>query len=570
MGTSRFPEAMARLEFYVQSVLDYTSRYNYSTSLYYAPTNLIGEYEKYPTYGDFPEAYCLRTYGKWWKNSESYQPNYRPQDYDLLGAEDYVTVQFEHALIPKDICVYEIYNPGAVVRIWAKLLYQTERPWALLWEGQPEKFPHNSRKFHPKIKQINYLTDTIRLEFNQTHLEYHYAVEAILLGGYVPTTGLQTSVMSMGLLNLLTEPVTSKNQCIDNVSITIEDLGTDFFSSLPNEVILHIFQYLDLKSLSRCARVNKRWNQISADALLYQNINLKPYWYLVNCDTLRYFLERCKTLKKLDLSWCGSDDVDGFGNLVVSLLEANFSTLTHLSLGNCKFVDTEVVVRLIFCSELVDLRLRNLSWRDMALWFSSSWHKINKLTALDLTSSDIDDNQLILLLKANPHLKILIIDLCEKLQKLDQVVQVLVDCNKQISTWSSWKTLSLTAEGVRRFANCPNIKELDLGWCLINKDPGNCLHFIAEGCPQLKRLILSEWRGLNDALIMPVIMSCKELTQLDLLGNKNITSDTFKKALLLLPKLRLLDISYCDSVQQEEVNAWRQQYPHITIQNYII
>lgn len=63
----------------------------------------------------------------------------------------------------------------------------------------------------------------------------------------------------------------------------------------------------------------------------------------------------------------------------------------------------------------------------------------------------------------------------------------MVAFNKNLKTWSSWKTLSLTANGVRLFGNCPNITELDLGWCLVNKDPGNCLKFISEGCPKLSR-----------------------------------------------------------------------------------
>lgn len=46
---------------------------------------------------------------------------------------------------------------------------------------------------------------------------------------------------------------------------------------------------------------------------------------------------------------------------------------------------------------------------------------------------------------------------------------------------------------------------------------------------------------------------CKELTQLDLLGIKNISADVCEKALLLLPKLRLLDISFCNSIRQDEV-----------------
>lgn len=41
------------------------------------------------------------------------------------------------------------------------------------------------------------------------------------------------------------------------------------------ELVTHIFQYLDLKSLCRCAQVNKRWSEIARDAALYTNLSLK-------------------------------------------------------------------------------------------------------------------------------------------------------------------------------------------------------------------------------------------------------------------------------------------------------
>lgn len=50
---------MSHLEQYVFRIVNYTSRYNNSNSYSYAPINLVGKYVKYPSYGDFPEAYFL-------------------------------------------------------------------------------------------------------------------------------------------------------------------------------------------------------------------------------------------------------------------------------------------------------------------------------------------------------------------------------------------------------------------------------------------------------------------------------------------------------------------------------
>lgn len=46
------------------------------------------------------------------------------------------------------------------------------------------------------------------------------------------------------------------------------------------EVMIHIFNYLDLKSLSCCARVSRRWNEVAGDAFLYQNLSLKVSHYI--------------------------------------------------------------------------------------------------------------------------------------------------------------------------------------------------------------------------------------------------------------------------------------------------
>ncbi|XP_028130529.1 F-box/LRR-repeat protein 4 isoform X2 [Diabrotica virgifera virgifera] len=532
MSTKKEP-ARRRVEYYVHKVKDYSSRYNHIGSFHYAPCNLVGKYELYPTYGDFPECYCLKNYGSWWKQSRTYQPNYRPQDFDCLGAEDYITVEFEEALVPSDICIYEIFNPGAVVRIRGKLSTESNSKWILLWEGAPEKIPPISRKFHKKIKNIDSLINTLRIEFNPTHLEYHYAVEAVLMGGFQARSMLEAKILGIGLLNIIGS-FSSKLTCQDPeesttastsdcstpscslpevkpmlLEDTCTDTRTDYFLNLPNEIILQIFQYLDLISLSHCSMVNRRWNDISRDALLYQNINLRPYWHLVNVNTILYYRSRCQLLKKVDVSWCGND-VPHFSTTLEGFLASNAHSITHLSLSSCKFLNENMFQVISLCSELVDL--------------------------------------------------------CQKLQRLDEIVQTAVEHNKKLSAWSCWKSCSITPEGVRRLGRCPNLKEIDLGWCLNYKDPGDSLHVVAKGCPKLERLILSAWRGLNDALLAPIIKSCKELKYLDLLGSRNITGHICEKALRLLPKLELLDLCYSFCITQNEVNLWRRQYPNVTIQ----
>ncbi|XP_066245198.1 F-box/LRR-repeat protein 4 [Euwallacea similis] len=569
---------MKYLEQYVYLVLNHSSRYNNQCNYSYAPINLVGKYMKYPSYGDFPEAYFLRSYGKWWRDSASTQKEYRPQDFDLLDAEDFVTLEFGSSVIPREIFIYEVYNPGAVIRIWGRLNSASaelnRKKWHLLWEGFPQKCAARSRRFSPPLRKINYLVNVLRIEFNQRHLEYHTAIDAILLSGFQPENHFQYKLIESGLtqvkpIKFPADSLTVRDmEKTGNCDVLDETIVADHFSMLPNEIILKIFQYLDLKSLNRCAEVNTRWNKLAQDPTLYQNISLKTYWYLVDVKTLDYFLNKVRNVKKLDLSWCNEYQLCFNVRLnyeyhckLQNIIETASHTVTHLSMNDNYFVDIDVLDKIALCRELVDLRLHHTD-----NWIRSPLDKLTKLVALDLSLTNIIDQDLIQIIMANPHLEHLILDLCERLVLMDSVVEAVTMYNKKLRTWSSWKTVSFTSEGVRKFSTCENLEELDLGWCLMNRGPGDCLKEIAGGCKKLRRLILSEWRGVTDQQLMSIVLSCKELSQLDLIGIKNISSELCEKALFLLPKLRLLDISFCDGVRQHEVEIWRQQYPHITIQ----
>lgn len=154
--------------------------------------------------------------------------------------------------------------------------------------------------------------------------------------------------------------------------------------------MVHIFQYLDLKSLCRCAQVNKKWYETTLDSCLYNSLSLKvqcaitnilhtyysvlqKYWHKIEDHLLlNYFTLRCKGLRKLDLSWCGKDKrltEDAFVWYVYALFSVllielcyNYSFLknrgkylTHLSLGYCDFVNKNALEEIAKCSELVGM-----------------------------------------------------------------------------------------------------------------------------------------------------------------------------------------------------------------------
>lgn len=137
--------------------------------------------------------------------------------------------------------------------------------------------------------------------------------------------------------------------------------------------------------------------------------------------------------------------------------------------------------------------------------------------------------------------------------ELDLITETLAAYNRKLRTFSCWKTHTLSAEGIKSLSKCSDLRELDLGWCLVLSDPGDCLTHIAQGCPNLTRLIVSGWRGLGDHQLLPIVRNCQKMRQLDLLGTKNITGDICDRALRTFQDLKLLDVSFSDGVNLRQV-----------------
>lgn len=79
-----------------------------------------------------------------------YNTNYFLTFLELLLTE----VSFERAVYPMEVSIFETYNPGAMIRIWA----WGPSTWMLLWEGEPEYVGDTPRIFSPPIRQMDFPT----------------------------------------------------------------------------------------------------------------------------------------------------------------------------------------------------------------------------------------------------------------------------------------------------------------------------------------------------------------------------------------------------------------------------
>lgn len=106
-------------------------------------------------------------------------------------------------MYPVRISIYETYNPGSLVAIWAK---DETGQWYRLWNGPPQIVPHKARIFSPPLQLCSFKTKILRLEFNHSLLDYYTQLDAVLLIGtselIVPNLGNQTHSISSLLREL--------------------------------------------------------------------------------------------------------------------------------------------------------------------------------------------------------------------------------------------------------------------------------------------------------------------------------------------------------------------------------
>ncbi|XP_046966255.1 F-box/LRR-repeat protein 4 isoform X2 [Vanessa cardui] len=499
-----------------------------------------------------------------------------PQNSSLIPSQDFVEVSFERAVYPLEVAIFETYNPGALVRIWA--LGPTS--WMLLWEGEPEYAGDTTRIFSPPIRQINFPTRILRLEFNHRLLPYYTELDAVLLRGKEPPNLVkmknnfayttlfykksQPTIEKGSLLNRviasnLHENVLNRTVLSQNDKLIDRGPPLGDFQRLPDETILSVMKYLDMQSLCRCAQVNKHFSRLASDAILYRSIDLRPYWHCVRSQVLLTLSMRCKFLQKLDLSWCGSHCMIQ-PHYVVNFLRDSGAELTHLRMNCCKFVDNSVLRAIVdTSSNLQELCLRSVI--SCSEW--SCLSSLTKLKRLDLYRTHITTSAAVAIVWSNPGLQHLNVGSCKMISAMDEVAIALGSNCPDLMSVDFWKSYSLTAVGIRALGNCRNLQELDVGWCLQAGGSGEWLASLSGG--ELRKLFLGALRGVCDRDLRVLLPKATKLAQLDLLGVRAVTPDICSDILAECRELKLLDVSFCDQIQEFQVHEWRRQYPQVSI-----
>lgn len=295
---------------------------------------------------------------------------------------------------------------------------------------------------------------------------------------------------------------------------------------VPYEVLFKIFSYLDLKSLCRVSQVRRSFQSIVNDHRLYHEINLKFHWHLANTNLLNCLYERCKLIKKLDMSSCGYYESIKSSDFI-KFIAQHGRGITHLKLNSSQFLNTsclEAITR--HCTNLTELSLRNYSSVTTDRDFSSLL-KLSNLEYLDVSRTAIDNGTLLSILRNNRNLEALKIGFASPMISMDDVCMVISVFNPSIKTIDMWKSYAMSNRGLRALSECPMLEEINLGWTLRFDQESiltESLKLIVQNCKNLKRLDLSAVRGLIERDFENIANFALNLERLNLMGIVRLSS----------------------------------------------
>ncbi|KAL9967950.1 hypothetical protein ACROYT_G026265 [Oculina patagonica] len=561
----------------VKKVVSFSSQYGGEGSKSYTAGNLAGEDYNFPGYGDFTQAFVLRSYGPWWDLVPSFRAPFNKSRKNFIS-EDFVDLQFADFVYPTKIEIVETYNPGAVVRILALESGSTnsnfKKPrWTTLWSGAPQHCAPRARKFSPPLKAVKHPTNLIRLEFNQSHLDYYTELDAVILYGKPPAhSDLREEAKPIAAASesevSLTANLFRQLSLSDKTTEGQEGSETNagYFDILPSELIHYIFSFLDIIDLTRAAFTCRLFFLHCYDPVWYKELDLKPYWNLVTNETLNSLHTRCTSTEKLDLSWSGPyDAVSAHG--MCRFLEQCGSSLVCLRLSCCQFVDREVIRSVCqYCPNLEELDLQSCNSQSLSedgLWRLANLKKLKRINFYRVPVTDKLMTTLIQSFKSLQHLNL---GDCYCIVDCDKLLHVLgTHCSGLVSL-DLWRNKSLTAFGIYSLAKgCPLLEELDIGWCSNVTAVSECIVDLTSKCRKLKKLFLTALRSVSDDVINALADNCPDMEQVDVLGTSLIQPDSITRLLKQCKNLKFLDVSFCSQISRELVRNLRSMYPKVSI-----
>lgn len=577
VSNSRTSPLNAEVVQYAKEVVDFSSHYGSENSMSYTMWNLAGVPNVFPSSGDFTQTAVFRTYGTWWDQCPSASLPFRRTP-SSFQSQDYVELTFEQQVYPTAVHVLETYHPGAVIRILACSAnpYSPNPPaevrWETLWSERPTKVnASQARQFKPRIKQINFPTNLVRLEVNSSLLDYYTELDAVVLHGTKdkPLLSLKTALVDMN--DLEDDDYEEKDGCeMDalNKKFSSATLGdgpsNGYFDKLPYELIQLILNHLSLPDLCRLAQTCRLLHQHCCDPLQYIHLNLQPYWAKLDDTSLEFLQARCALVQWLNLSWTGNRgfiSVSGFSRF----LKVCGSELVRLELSCSHFLNDaclEVISEM--CPNLQDLNLSSCDKLPPQAFGHIA--KLRSLKRLILYRTKVEQTALLSILNFCAELQHLSLGSCVMIEDYDVIASMIGAKCKSLRTLDLWRCKNITENGIAELASgCALLEELDLGWCPTLQSSTGCFARLARQLPNLQKLFLTANRSVCDTDIEELASNCTRLQQLDILGTRMVSPASLRKLLESCKDLSLLDVSFCSQIDNRAVLELNASFPKVFI-----
>ena len=279
----------------------------------------------------------------------------------------------------------------------------------------------------------------------------------------------------------------------------------------------------------------------------------------------------------------------------VTELDCSESELTNLGLtALCPTLPTGLhTLNLAKCFDLTDAAIRkiaqyfpnlttlNLEGCRKSTKGISALKNCSKLTSLNLSNSDVKDEELIPLVQA---LDLTRLDLSWCTNLSDKALSTVVKRCRRLTTLSlrgcrqltdSWLTdfspfflgkhIALTSidltecdnitdKGLSSIVNsCPNLSVLDLRLCRQITDIG--MDAIARSCKHLTSLNLGDCQQISESALKKVASSCKSLTTLVLLRWEHLTNEGLEAIAVSRPGFTSLSLFGCNQLTDEGLSS---------------
>ncbi|XP_071644500.1 uncharacterized protein [Temnothorax longispinosus] len=188
------------VEFIYQFVKQRDVADNYQNfSIFYTVPDIIGPPE-FANYGElfhlpyFKNDWRLDNFGistsPWQNKDQNYELHVLDIDWNDEASvkNNYIDLKFDEAVYPVRVTIYEMYNPGNVIQIWAEDFNNREQ-WFKLWDESSQIVPPTSRLFSPPLSlpfaYRNFKIDSIKLILRNesSSPKSHTKLDAVMLIG---------------------------------------------------------------------------------------------------------------------------------------------------------------------------------------------------------------------------------------------------------------------------------------------------------------------------------------------------------------------------------------------------